>query len=173
MPIIQDKEFGKITIRRSSRATQVRIRVAPDGTLRASMPLHAPTLLLKHLLRTSRNQLRTILAQAKPEYVYENGMQIGKSHKLIIHNSNNQEFSVARHGLQIIIKLPLDIQLNDPHVARQIRDTVIKSLRVEAKSYLPQRLSFWYKNTVLIMKGPDFRMLVDDGEVAVVMALLA
>jgi len=142
MPIIQDKEFGKITIRRSPRATQIRIRVAPDGTLRASMPLHAPTLLLKHLLRTSRNELRAILVQAKPGYRYENGMQIGKSHRLVVQNSNDQTFSVSRHGQQIIVKLPQNIQLNDPNIARQIRDTVIKALRIEAKSYLPQRLSF-------------------------------
>ncbi len=142
MPIIQDKEFGKITIRRSSRATQVRIRVAPDGTLRASLPLHAPTLLIKHLLRTSRNELRTILAQAKPEYKYENGMQIGKSHTLIVQISNDSTSSVKRHGQQIIVKLSRHIQLNEPDITRQIRETIIKALRIEAKSYLPKRLSF-------------------------------
>jgi predicted metal-dependent hydrolase len=142
MPIIQDKEFGKITIRRSALATQVRVRVAPDGTLRASLPLHAPTLLLRHLLRTSRNELRMILSQVKPEYVYENGMQIGKSHTLVVQNSSNQIFSVSRHGQQIIVKLPTQISLDNPAVTRQIRDTVIKALRIEAKSYLPKRVSY-------------------------------
>jgi len=142
MPIIQDKEFGKITIRRSAQATQVRVRVAPDGTLRASLPLHAPTLLVKHLLMTSRNELRRILAQAKPEYKYENGMQIGKSHTLIIQTSDNQTPIVTRHGLQIIVKLPPHLQLDNSDVSRKIRDTVIMALRIEAKSYLPKRLSF-------------------------------
>jgi predicted metal-dependent hydrolase len=142
MPIIQDKEFGKITIRRSAQATQVRVRVAPDGTLRASLPLHAPILLVKHLLMTSRSELRRILAQAKPEYKYENGMQIGKSHTLIVQISNNQTPSITRHGLQIIVKLPSHLQLADSDVSRKIRDTVITALRIEAKSYLPKRLSF-------------------------------
>ena len=47
MPIIQDKEFGKITIRRSTKATQVRLRIAPDGTLRASLKLNEKRIHLK------------------------------------------------------------------------------------------------------------------------------
>jgi predicted metal-dependent hydrolase len=142
MPIIQDKEFGKITIRRSAQATQVRVRVAPDGTLRASLPLHAPTLLVKHLLMNSRDELRKILAQAKPEYIYENGMQIGKSHTLVIQTSDSKSLSVSRHGRQIIVKLPSHLYIDDADVSRKIRDTIIAALRIEAKSYLPKRLSF-------------------------------
>ena len=142
MPIIQDKEFGKITVRRSARATHVSVRVAPDGTLRASLPLYAPTFFVKNLLKNSRDELRKILAQSKPEYQYENGMQIGKSHNLIVQISDGQAFSVTRHGQQIIVKLPSHIQLDHPTVKRKIRDVVITALRVEAKSYLPRRLSF-------------------------------
>lgn len=142
MPIIHDKEFGKITIRRSAQATQVRVRVAPDGTLRASLPLRAPLLLVKHLLISSRHELRRILAQAKPEYKYENGMLIGKSHTLIIQDTNNNEVSISRHGLQIIVKAPRHINLDDIDVSRKIRDNVIAALRIEARSYLPRRLSF-------------------------------
>ena len=76
MPVIQDKEFGKITIRRSSIATQIRVRVAPDGTLHASLPLHAPIFLVKHLLKKSRNELRDILAKSKPEYNFERGLRL-------------------------------------------------------------------------------------------------
>lgn len=142
MPIIQDKEFGKITIRRSAKSTQVRVRVAPDGTLRASLPMHAPLLLVKHLLKTSRGELQKILAQANPEYHYENGMQVGKSHTLVVQRVDIQAFSITRHGQQIIIKLPTDVMLNDISIAREIRDNIIAALRIEAKSYLPRRLSF-------------------------------
>jgi predicted metal-dependent hydrolase len=34
------------------------------------------------------------------------------------------------------------MQLNSPLIAREIRDNVIAALRIEAKSYLPKRLSF-------------------------------
>jgi len=142
MPIIQDEEFGKITIRRSAKATSVRVRVAPDGTLHASLPIYAPTFLVKRLLKNSRDKLRVIMSQAKPEYNYENGMQIGKSHTLIVQISTNQAPSVTRHGQQIIIKSPAHIGLNNPELSRRIRDVIITSLRIEAKSYLPKRLSY-------------------------------
>lgn len=142
MPIIQDKEFGKITIRRSAQATQVRVRVAPDGTLRASLPLHAPIFLVKQLLKFSRDELRGILAQAKPEYNYENGMQIGKSHTLIIHETGNQPFSVNRRNLQIIVKIPNIADLNNSEISRKIRDEIIAALRIEARNYLPKRLAY-------------------------------
>lgn len=142
MPIIQDEEFGKITIRRSIRAKQIRIKVAPDGTLRASLPMYAPILLVKHLVKTSRNELRSMLSRARPEYEYMNGMQIGKSHTLIIHETSGQNFNVSLHGQQIIVKLPQGKNLYDNIVEREIRDKIIAALRIEAKSYLPKRLSF-------------------------------
>jgi predicted metal-dependent hydrolase len=142
MPVIQDKEFGKITIRRSPRATQVRIRVAPDGTLRASIPIYAPVLLVKNLIKNSRQEIQKIMFQAKPVYQYVNGMQIGKSHTLIIQNIDSQTPTVTSHGQQIIIKLPLNMSPTNPVISRQIRDSIIAALRLEAKSYLPKRLSY-------------------------------
>ena len=108
MPVIQDEEFGKITIRRSPKSTQVRIRIAPDGTLRASLPMRTPILFVKHLIKSSRLELRKLLDQSKPEHHYKNGMQIGKSHTLVVQRTNSQIFSVARHNQQILVKLPLE-----------------------------------------------------------------
>lgn len=142
MPIINDDEFGKITVRRSARASQVRIRVAPDGTLRASLPLYAPMMLVKRLLKTSRAELRQILSESTPTKQYTDGMQIGKSHSLSVQPTSVSNFKVSRRGQQIIIQLPSGKGLNDADVSRAIRDAIISALRLEAKSYLPKRLSF-------------------------------
>ncbi len=142
MPVIQDEEFGKITIRRSARATQVRLRIGPDGTLRASLPLYAPIFLVKRLLKTSRSELRHMFAQAQPDETYTDGMHIGKSHTLIVKDSLTASFKVTRYHQQIIAQLPSSQTLDDPMIVRAIRDTVIAALRLEAKSYLPKRLSY-------------------------------
>lgn len=142
MPIIHDEEFGKITIRRSVNARQIRVRVAPDGTLRASLPMYAPLFLVKRLLKNSRNEIRGILAKSKPGYTYADGMQIGKSHTLAVEDSGDRTYSVTRKGLRIIVKKPINVLLSNPALSRLIRDTIIAALRVEAKSYLPKRLSF-------------------------------
>jgi predicted metal-dependent hydrolase len=104
--------------------------------------MRAPMFLFKHLLKSSRGELRELLAQSKPVYAYENGQKIGKSHTLVIQQSEGLELSVARRGLRIVVKLPRDKHVNSPDVSRKIRDTIISALRIEAKSYLPNRLSF-------------------------------
>jgi predicted metal-dependent hydrolase len=147
MPIIHDEEFGKITIRRSARATQVRLRVAPDGTLRASLPVYAPTFLVRRLVKSSREELRQLLSQAQPSVEYSDGMQIGKSHTLIVRSSTSSSAEVHRRGQQVIVSLPTHLSLQDSKVIREVRGNIIAALRVEAKSYLPKRLSFLAKKS--------------------------
>jgi predicted metal-dependent hydrolase len=120
----------------------VRIRVAPDGRLRASLPLYAPTFLVKRLIKTSRSQLRAMLAEQSSEIAFEHGMQIGKSHTLLIRQTTATKPNVTRHGQQIIASLPPESTTNDSDVIRSIRDAVIEALRIEAKSYLPKRLAY-------------------------------
>lgn len=141
MPIIHDEEFGKITIRRSARASQVRLRVAPDGSLRASLPLYAPAFLVKRLIKSSRHELRDLLAQSAPSVIYEPGMRIGKSHVLTV-RATVGALMVKRSGQQIFVNLPTALSLNDAQVVRAIREVVQQALRIEAKSYLPKRLAF-------------------------------
>lgn len=141
MPIIQDEEFGKITIRRSARATQVRLRVGPDGTLRASLPLYAPTFLVKRLVKSSRAQLRELLHQSTPQVSYTNGMPIGKSHRLVIQPTHG-DAAVVRKGQTVTASLPDGRSIQEPAINRMVRDAIIAALRIEAKSYLPKRLSF-------------------------------
>lgn len=145
MPTIEDEEFGTITVRRSAKASHVRIRVAPNGTLRASLPLYAPLFVIKRLVKNSRDQLRHMLIEHHGETHYESGMQIGKSHSLVIRNSPSG-ISATRHGQQIVVSLPDNNDLNDPDVIRVLRPVIIQSLRIEAKSYLPKRLAYLAKN---------------------------
>lgn len=140
MSTITDEEFGVITIRRSARATQVRLRVAPDGTLRASMPIYAPLFLLKRLIKSSRPQLRKMLEQSQPSTSYSDGQQIGKSHTLIVRSGTKA--AVTRGKQQVIVTLPPNKTLNDPDIVRKVRDASIAALRLEAKSYLPKRLQY-------------------------------
>ncbi len=142
MSSIVDEEFGTITLRRSARATHVRVRVAPDGRLRASLPLYAPLFLVKRLIKSSRPQLRAMLEEQHPKTRYEPGMQIGKSHTLVVRASSRSQPRIARHGQQIIAELPSGMTLDTPALQRELRDAVIGALRVEAKSYLPKRLGY-------------------------------
>lgn len=141
MATIIDQEFGPITLRRSVRASHIRIRVAPNGRLRASLPLYAPAFLVKRLVASSRIQLRALLSEQQGKTIFTHGMQIGKSHTLIIRESSIQQLAAQRHGQQIIIQLPSDMQPAHPQASQAIRDAVIDALRLQAKSHLPKRLA--------------------------------
>jgi len=141
MPTLRDKEFGAITIRRSVKAQSVRMRVAPDGTLRISAPLYTPVLYVRRLVHTSRAQLRALLEQHHDGAVPLNdGMQIGKSHSLIVRRGD--ALQVARHGQRITVTLPPGQVLEDVSSSSVVREAIIAALRVEAKSYLPKRLAY-------------------------------
>ena len=140
MPIIHDDEFGKIVVRRSPRATQVRLRVAPDGSLRASLPMYAPLFLVKRLLKSSRGQFKQLQRDSSEHESYTDGMQVGKSHTLLIRSGTT--LRAVRKGQRIHITIPDDVSRDDPQVASVVRPVVIQALRVEAKSYLPKRLAY-------------------------------
>jgi len=140
MSTIHDEEFGEITVRRSVRSRAIRISVAPNGTLRASLPPYAPLFALKRLLKSSRGQLRRMLEQQVPTYRLENGMTIGKSHKLIVGKAAKTRVRLS--GQHIAVALAPGDSLTRPSTERLVRDAIASALRTEAKSYLPRRLKF-------------------------------
>jgi predicted metal-dependent hydrolase len=137
---IVDEEFGTIIIRRNPKATSIRLRVAPDGKLRASLPMYAPLFLVKRLVKNSREELRKILQDHQKDISFIDGMQIGKSHTLLVRPA--RYFSVSRQKQHIIVQLPEKKTLEDEIVMREIRAATQQALRLEAKSYLPKRLAF-------------------------------
>jgi predicted metal-dependent hydrolase len=83
-----------------------------------------------------------MLAEQHSDTQFEDGMQIGKSHTLIVRSTTTGDVSAKRHGQQIIVLLPVGTNLSDLVVVRIVRDKVIEALRKEARSYLPKRLAF-------------------------------
>lgn len=142
MSVIEDKEFGRITVRRSALASQVRIRVSANGTLSASLPLYAPTFMIKRLIQSSREELREMLSKQQPKHDFEDGMAIGKSHKLSIRYTKGDKLIASTRGQVISIYIPESLQLESPQVVAAIRKEMQSALRIEAKNYLPRRLKY-------------------------------
>lgn len=133
-----DDEFGEIIIRRIKTASAIKVGVGTDGRLRATMPPRAPLMLLKRLIKDSRVDIRNLLERTVPDITYASGMQIGKSHSLLI--VTGTQLSATRQKTTIIISVPPTSEPDSQHVQQFIRQEVIKALRKEAKSYLPRRL---------------------------------
>ena len=142
MPSFDDDEFGSVTIRRSAQAKHIRIRVAPDGTLRASLPTYAPVYMVKRLIKQSRAEIRELLREHNDGQLYLPSMTIGKSHTLLAAPKPSNTTHIEKSGVQIILHLAKNDDPSDPHVQAVIRPAVIAALRKEAKSYLPRRLKY-------------------------------
>lgn len=156
MPSFHDSEFGEISYRRHPKASSVRLRVAPDGSLRASLPPYAPLFIAKRLVASSRQQLRRLLAEHASFRRYHAGMSIGKSHSLIVRPTVRQAPRASVHGLHIIVELPPSLGLEDPDVRAVLQTAVAKALRTEARSYLPKRLAFLAEKHDLTYKTVRF-----------------
>ncbi|MDO4684525.1 MAG: SprT family zinc-dependent metalloprotease [Candidatus Saccharibacteria bacterium] len=135
---IVDTEFGTIEIRRIKTARHVKIGVTPRGLLRATLPPLVPLLYVRTLVANSRDEIRTLLANAVPATVYHNGMRIGKNHALLLRDG--AAITANRRHTTITITKPAHLTEDHPEVQAAIRQAVIAALRREAKQYLPNRL---------------------------------
>ena len=140
MPRIHDDEFGDITIRRSSMGSSIKLSIAPNGALRISMPKYAPLFMAKRLIASSRQKIRLLKVEQQPVISYHDGMQVGKSHHIQI--TSSAKLHVATHGQTILLGIPSGLAIEENSVQELLRNTVIKALRKEAKSYLPKRLAY-------------------------------
>lgn len=136
-----DAEFGRISYRRVSNSRYVRIRLATDGTLRASLPLFAPVKSIERLVDNSREDLRKLLG-ARQQNAYTDGQRIGHSHTLRLTPNRNQSLKQVVKGQIVHISYPSDRSPDSSPIQDIIREGVAKALRIESKAYLPRRLSF-------------------------------
>lgn len=139
MPTLEDKEFGTITVRKTSSSRSMKATVAPNGTLRISVPSYTPMFMIRRMIAGSRDELRTLL-DSRPKLVLSDGMQIGKSHTLLIRSAPTR--SVKRSGNQLLLSLAPGDSLEDPETIDKVRTHILAILRREAKHHLPHRIRY-------------------------------
>ncbi len=137
MPVIEDEEFGPIAVKRVSRQSHMRATIAPNGSLRLSVPSYAPIFMIKRMIAGSRPDLRRLL-DTRPKLVLGEGMAIGKSHTL--HIRTGKSLAATRIGNRLILTLGPDDSLDGPAVIETVRSQMQQLLRREAKHHLPLRI---------------------------------
>jgi predicted metal-dependent hydrolase len=138
--VIQDEEFGAVTVRRSKLARHITLKIDQRGAIIVSIPLRAPLFMAKNLLAQSRMQIRSHLAKTNAEQaVLTNGSLIGKSHRLSVIHGNT--FASRLSGTELHVTIPVGTQPTDQPVQQFIKEAALKALRTQAKAYLSRRLS--------------------------------
>ncbi|NCU37935.1 M48 family peptidase [Candidatus Saccharibacteria bacterium] len=142
MTTIQDAEFGEIVIRRTSRASRVRIRIGTDGRYVASAPRYTPIFFITRMIASSRDELRKLATHSSGPSNYHDKQSVGRTHTLaVVPTGMVAQPTVRIERNRIIVLLPNSHLLEDRVVQQLIRDNVAKVLRKEAKIYLPSRLA--------------------------------
>ena len=139
---IVDKEFGEIKIRKNKLARSVKLSVGVDGSLRASIPYYSPEFSVQRLVNHNRTQIREMLALHNAKNLYKNGDLIGKTHTLFFRKFLGEEIKISNEGNQILVQIPQDLSFENSLIQSEIRKTVSKILRKQAKAYLPRRIDF-------------------------------
>ena len=139
---IVDKEFGEIKIRKNKLARSVKLSVGVDGSLRASIPYYSPEFAVRRLVNGSRDEIRKMLAMHNAKNSYQDGDLIGKTHTLFLRKISGEEIKISNEGNQILVQIPQELAFENPLVQSEIRKTVSKILRKQAKAYLPRRIDF-------------------------------
>ena len=139
---IVDKEFGEIKIRKNKLARSVKLSVGVDGSLRASIPYYSPEFAVRRLVNGNRDEIRKMLTTHNAKNSYQDGDLIGKTHTLFLRKFSGEEIKISNEGNQILVQIPQELAFENPLVQSEIRKTVSKILRKQAKAYLPRRISF-------------------------------
>ena len=139
---IVDKEFGEIKIRKNKLARSVKLSVGVDGSLRASIPYYSPEFAVRRLINGNRDEIRKMLATHNAKNSYQDGDLIGKTHTLFLRKFSGEEIKISNEGNQILVQIPQELAFENQLVQSEIRKTVSKILRKQAKAYLPRRIDF-------------------------------
>jgi predicted metal-dependent hydrolase len=137
--ILQDPEFGAVTVRRLKLARHVKLKIDQRGGISISMPPRAPLFLAKSLLAQSRPQVRQHLAKMQTDQApLLNGELIGKSHRLIL--TESAMFGSRLNGTELHVTIPVGVDPQGPEAQQYIKEAALKALRTQAKAYLTRRL---------------------------------
>ena len=136
--VLHDDEFGDIEIRRV-HGSVLRLKIQTNGKIIAQLPHFVSTRTVSQLLEQSRTNLRKSLAAMPTQKSYNDGDRVGKNHVLRIRSAIRDNVSISETEALI------DVSPRETPAARErlIKEGIEKTLRTEAKAYLPRRLRYF------------------------------
>lgn len=176
MPNFHDQVLGKVIVSRGRSSRYVRLGVTPAGDIKVSAPLLTPMYFIKSFVKKSRAELTQMINQYRTNYTQDD--TIGKSHSIIITHSDEPS-KVAYKKPRILVNVNTNDDILDDDIQSEIRQYVIKSLRTEAKAYLPRRVEhiartygFSYENLRFSHAKSRWGSCNSDGTISLNIALM-
>jgi predicted metal-dependent hydrolase len=137
-------DFGEVVFRRNTRSKNIRIKISPAKGVLVSVPQHCTDERAINFVIEKELWIRKSLskmAKTIEKYtVFTPGVHFSTySHRLVIQPHSRQVLGMRLSGQILTVNYPESVDVSHERVQEFIRGAVIKTLRVEAKNYLPER----------------------------------
>jgi len=133
---VLDEEITLIVSKRAS-SRSIRISIAGNGVVKASIPRWAPYISAVEFAKT---KLPWIKSKMPDKLFFDMGRQIGKNHHLIFKPTDKDKVTTRLSDIQATVFYPKDTPISDPKVQEAAKRVIKKALNVQAKNLLPIRL---------------------------------
>lgn len=138
--VIQDKELGTITIRKSIRARHYSLKIS-DGKIIAIMPQMGNEKLLLSFIEKNRQKLITALQKHPARYVLNEETQLQTLTFFVkITRTKRQNFYMQLNDGILNIACPQYTNFEDENIQEYLRKMIKRALKHEANRILPERL---------------------------------
>jgi len=143
--IIEFKELGKITLRKSRNVKKILISVRPFEVIKVTMPVYVSFKRAERFIEEKESWLRRTLIKIKNAeksftiFDFETSFHT-KDHSLRILKSTDGKPQVKLHDGNILVLCPDDRDIKEKEIQKLIRRGIEAAWRKEAKKYFPVRL---------------------------------
>lgn len=134
--IINVPSVGDVLIVKRRKSKSIRLSIAPSGRIRVSQPYWAPYVTGVSFVKRKSAWIKSQIELQQP-ILLEDKMRIGKLHRLYLTNSPNTR-NVKISDTEIIV--PYRTGASKAMIQEKALIACEKSLKIEAKNILPQRL---------------------------------
>jgi predicted metal-dependent hydrolase len=142
---IVHRDFGKINIIKSTRASRISISIRPFEPLRLTVPMFVSASRAEEFLHRKEKWIHKNLEKIRRlEESYtvftERTPFRTREHELVTERSGEGDARVMVRGGKISVRLSLQADMADPGIQEIIRQGIEAAWKKEAKKYLPRRL---------------------------------
>lgn len=143
--ILNIANLGEINFVKSKKAKKLSITVKPFSPVRVTVPHKLSIKLAEKFVIEKhdwivQSKIRVEAREKRFSIFTKNTDFRTKSHKLIFNPQNTEKVSLSINSGKLTVTYPYNVELKQKVMQNFIRKGIVETLKIEAKSYLPQRL---------------------------------
>ncbi len=148
--LIEIDSLGKILFRKNRRSKSISIRVRPVTGTVVSLPYYVSYKTAEDFVHSKKHWIKKNIEKLKKieneKMVFDESTQFRtREHTLKICPTSTDRISTYVSKKQINVKYPQSVDVRCEEVQKAVREGIVKALRKEAKTYLPERVNFLAK----------------------------